>query len=87
MVVGHNARPGGQLHVAQAEPDGGLPILGCQQGVTIPIYAAQHSVQRIFGSLRDLQVIFRLRVFSTSQTESQPAQNPLTQTVGQAKSY
>jgi len=43
--------------------------------------AAEQSVQRIFGSLRLREVFFWLRVFSTSQTESQPAQNPLTQTV------
>jgi len=45
--------------------------------------APQQSVQRIFGSLRDLQqAFFWLQVFSTSQAFSQPAQNPLTQTVG-----
>ena len=43
---------------------------------------AQQSVQRIFGSLRDLQAFFWLQVFSTSQTESQPTQNPLTPAVG-----
>jgi|CXWL01.1.fsa_nt_gi phytoene dehydrogenase-like protein len=44
--------------------------------------ASQQSVQRIFGSLRLRQAFFWLQVFSTSQAESQPAQNPLTQTVG-----
>jgi hypothetical protein len=45
-VAGHNARPGGQLHVAQAEPYGGLPILGCQQGITIPRNVKRKNLQR-----------------------------------------
>jgi len=51
------------------------------RAVSLQVHA-QHSVQRIFGSLRLREAFFWLRVFSTSQTESQPAQNPLTPTVG-----
>ena len=39
-------------------------------------------MQWIFGSLRLRAAFFWLQVFSTSQAFSQPAQNPLTQTVG-----
>jgi hypothetical protein len=39
-------------------------------------------VQRTDGSLRHFQALFWLRAFSTSQTFSQSAHPPLTQTVG-----
>ena len=39
-------------------------------------------MQRIFGSLRLREAFSSLQVFSTSQAESQPAQNPLTPAVG-----
>ena len=52
-----------------------------RQLASLQVYA-QHSVQRIFGSQRLRAAFFWLRVFSTSQTESQPAQNPLTRAVG-----
>jgi hypothetical protein len=44
---------------------------------------AQHSVQRTGGIRRDLQAVFWLGVFSTSQAESQPAHLRLTPAVGQ----
>jgi hypothetical protein len=59
-------------------------LLGKGSGAT---RASQQSVQPTGGILRRFRAFFWLRAFSCSRSESQPAHQRLTQTVGQVGIY